>query len=146
MKTSKLRAVAASNDLATAAQELQQLALMGQDVLRQQPHLGQETKAGVQRDVCVWTLDSVERWLEGSFYLNARALMEASTWVVWWTYEERVAVNIAELWLRWKLQNKGNAVTLKAKDQLNYAKVNNWKKTVGKAAQLLGALNRANSS
>ena len=146
MKTAKLRTVAASSDVVTAAKELQELSLMGQEVLRQQPNLGKETKASIQRDVCTWTLDSVERWLEGHYYHNARALMEQSTGVVWWSEEERVGVSIAELWLRWRLNNKGNAVMAKARDQLNYAKDRQWKKTAGKAAQLLGALNRANSS
>ena len=146
MKTAKLRTVAASSDVVTAAKELLELSLMGQEVLRQQPNLGKETKASVQRDVCTWTLDSLERWVEGHHYHNARALMEQCTGVVWWSEEERLGRDIAELWLRWRLNNKGNAVEAKARDLLNFAKNQNWRKTAGKAAQLLGALNRANSS
>ena len=122
------------------------MSLMGQEVLRQQPTMGKENKASVQKDICNWTLDSLERWVEGSHFLNARALMEQSTGVVWWSEEQRLGRDIAELWLRWRLNNKGNAVETKAKDLLNFAKSQDWKKTAGKAAQLLGALNRANFS
>ena len=146
MKTEKLRKVAASHDVVTAAKELQELSLMGQEVLRQQPTMGKEIKASVQKDICNWTLDSLERWVEASHFLNARALMEQSTGVVWWSEEQRLGRDIAELWLRWRLNNKGNAVETKAKDLLNFAKSQDWKKTAGKAAQLLGALNRANFS
>ena len=146
MKTEKLRKVATSHDVVTAAKELQELSLMGQEILRQQPTMGKELQASVRKDICTWTLDSLERWVEASHFHNARALMELSTGVVWWSEEQRLGKDVVELWIRWRLNNKGYAVESKAKDVLNFAKNQEWKKTAGKAAQLLGALNRANFS
>lgn len=142
MKTSKLASAVASDDLLKSASLLQQVADVGQEVLRRH-QLGGTMEAGVKRDIAVHSLDAMERFQTGGYYQNVRSLLESTKGVKWWTEEEVACINLMELWVKWLLHRKMYGVELKAREVLNLAKAKGWRRTVTKAAKLLSAINTA---